>query len=189
MVLPPAGAGFGGTLDQQTILDFVDSGHNVLLAASSEVSEAMRSLAAEFGVDLDDKGTKLFDHFSRGAAGGGLPDDTLVASSELADAPTITGGPYKVREGGWAWGGVSRRATHTAGALAGGERAEGGGGSTTLTPAQRLLPSCMPPQCDVLYQAVGGMAASCKAVAPRCMRTQPRGRWRGKCDDVAGARR
>jgi hypothetical protein len=89
-------AGFGGTLDAQTILDFVDSGHNVLLAASSDVSEAMRGLAAEFGVDLDDKGTKVFDHFSHGSIHG-AEDHTLVASSDLVDSPVMTGGPYTVR--------------------------------------------------------------------------------------------
>ena len=98
-LLAVAYAGFGGSLDAQTILDFVDSGHNVLLAASSDVSEAMRNLAAEFGVDLDDKGTKVFDHFGHGSVNG-AEDHTLVASSDLVDSPVMTGGPYTVRSRG-----------------------------------------------------------------------------------------
>ncbi|KXZ51811.1 hypothetical protein GPECTOR_11g252 [Gonium pectorale] len=87
--------GFGGSIDQQTILDFVDSGHNVLMGVSSEASEAIRNLAAEFGVDLDDKGTKVFDHFNYAAKADGTVDHTLLATRDLVDAPVITGGPYK----------------------------------------------------------------------------------------------
>ncbi|PNH04740.1 Dolichyl-diphosphooligosaccharide--protein glycosyltransferase subunit [Tetrabaena socialis] len=95
VLFAPKAEGFGGSIDQQTILDFVDSGHNVLLAVNSEVSEAMRNLAAEFGVDLDDRGTKLFDHFSYATTADGKHDHNLVASYDLADAPVIVGGPYK----------------------------------------------------------------------------------------------
>lgn len=92
-LLAPKAESFGGSLDAQTILDFVDSGHSVLLAASSDVSEAMRGLAAEFGVDLDDKGTKVFDHFRHGSVNG-VEDHTLVSSSDLVGLPVMTGGPY-----------------------------------------------------------------------------------------------
>lgn len=77
----------------------MDSGHNVLLGVNSDVSETMRSLAAEFGVDLDDRGTKVYDHF-QSATLDGKEDPTLIAASDLVDAPVIVGGPYKVgREG------------------------------------------------------------------------------------------
>ena len=67
-----------------------------MLAVSSSVSEAMRSLAAEFGVDLDDRGAKVFDHF-KFAAMDGQEDHTLVAAGDMVDAPVMVGGPYNVR--------------------------------------------------------------------------------------------
>ncbi|GFR51513.1 hypothetical protein Agub_g13928 [Astrephomene gubernaculifera] len=95
VLLAPKAEGFGGGIDQQTILDFVDSGHNVLMAVSSDVSEAMRSLASEFGVDLDDKGTKVYDHFNYATTADGKSDHTLVAAKDLVKIPVMVGGPYK----------------------------------------------------------------------------------------------
>ena len=69
------------------ILEFVDSGHNLLLAVNSEVSDTMRLLAAEVGVDLDEKGTSVFDHFGAQQAG----DPTLIATTEVAQLRSIFG--------------------------------------------------------------------------------------------------
>lgn len=63
-------------MDLATILEFIDTGHNVLLAASSDVSDAMRTLAAEVGVDMDERGSSVLDH--QGA------QPTLIASTELS---------------------------------------------------------------------------------------------------------
>ncbi|EFJ53013.1 hypothetical protein VOLCADRAFT_72245 [Volvox carteri f. nagariensis] len=94
VLFAPKSEGFGGSVDQQTILDFVDSGHNVLLAVNTDVSEALRNLAAEFGVDVDDRGSKVFDHFNH-ATLDGQEDHTLIAAGDLVDAPVMVGGPYK----------------------------------------------------------------------------------------------
>jgi len=80
-------AGFGGAIDVATILEFIDSGRNVLLAASSEVSDTMRTLAAEVGVDLDEKGSSVYDHMGAQQDG----DPTLIASSEVARLSNILG--------------------------------------------------------------------------------------------------
>ncbi|KAG2491121.1 hypothetical protein HYH03_010565 [Edaphochlamys debaryana] len=95
VLFAPKAEGFGGSIDQQTILDFVDSGHNVLLGVNSDVSEAMRNLAAEFGVDLDDRGTKVYDHFHYAVKEDGKQDHTLIAATDLVDSPVMVGGPYK----------------------------------------------------------------------------------------------
>jgi oligosaccharyltransferase complex subunit beta len=63
----------------------VDSGRNVLLAASPVLSETMRSLASECGVDFDDKNTQVFDHFTNAG------DHSVVASSNVVPAPVIVG--------------------------------------------------------------------------------------------------
>lgn len=91
----PRNAGFGGSLDVPAILEFIDSGRNVLLAANSQVSDTMRTLAAEVGIDVDEKGTKVFDHFSFSSLGG-KADHTLIAASSFVDAPAILGKGVKV---------------------------------------------------------------------------------------------
>lgn len=45
------------------MLDFINKGGNVLLAASSNVSEAIRDFAYEFSADFDPAGTAVADHF------------------------------------------------------------------------------------------------------------------------------
>lgn len=82
---PRCCAAFGGQLTQQGILEFVDSGRNVLLAASPVLSETMRSLASECGVDFDDKGTQVFDHFSN------TGDHSLIVTNNVVAAPAIVG--------------------------------------------------------------------------------------------------
>ena len=80
--------GFGGEVSLGNILEFVDSGHNMLLATSSDVSDTMRTLAAEVGVDMDDKGTAVYDHFNHQL---GDEQHTLIASSELCSVAPMLG--------------------------------------------------------------------------------------------------
>lgn len=51
--------GFGGSVDSAAILDFVDSGHDLILAADSNASELIREIATECGVDFDEVGGYL----------------------------------------------------------------------------------------------------------------------------------
>lgn len=46
--------GFGGSLDLEGVLDFVDSGHDLIVAADSSASDLIRNIAAECGVDFDE---------------------------------------------------------------------------------------------------------------------------------------
>lgn len=46
-------ADLGGALDVALITEFVDAGHDLLLAVNTGVSDELRELAQEFGVDLD----------------------------------------------------------------------------------------------------------------------------------------
>jgi hypothetical protein len=78
-------------------LDFVDSGKNLLLAANSDASDAVRSLALECGVELDDMGTSVYDHFSHQAAGG-ASDPTLITTAAVVNSKAIFGSsPPQVR--------------------------------------------------------------------------------------------
>ena len=47
---------FGGSVDLAAVLDFVDSGHDLILVADSSASDLIRDIAAECGVDFDEVG-------------------------------------------------------------------------------------------------------------------------------------
>ena len=52
--------------DPRKILDFIDRGHNVFIAAHADegLSQTLRKVATESGIDLDDDGTSVIDHFN-----------------------------------------------------------------------------------------------------------------------------
>jgi oligosaccharyltransferase complex subunit beta len=85
---PSSPAGFGGKINSKEILEFVDAGRNLLLVAEPGSGDAIRSLAAESGVDLDDKNTAVYDHFHYQAAGG-VSDHTLVTSTITGPSPIV----------------------------------------------------------------------------------------------------
>ena len=62
---PSDSAEFGGSVDATALLDFVDAGHDLLLAVDSDASDELRELAADLGVDFDTKGSAIIDHFNR----------------------------------------------------------------------------------------------------------------------------
>eukprot|EP01112_Ceratiomyxa_fruticulosa_P023268 TRINITY_DN8821_c0_g2_i1.p1 TRINITY_DN8821_c0_g2~~TRINITY_DN8821_c0_g2_i1.p1 ORF type:complete len:427 (+),score=100.49 TRINITY_DN8821_c0_g2_i1:198-1478(+) len=49
-------------IDSDEYLDFIDNGGNVLVAASSSVSDSIRDLTAECGIQLDESNTAIVDH-------------------------------------------------------------------------------------------------------------------------------
>ncbi|KAJ3041658.1 hypothetical protein HDV00_008935 [Rhizophlyctis rosea] len=82
LVLAPKISKFGGSLGVGAVLEFIDKGGNVLVATSSDISEAVRDLAIEFSADFDDRGTAVIDHFL--ASG---DDHTLIGSSHIVSSP------------------------------------------------------------------------------------------------------
>ncbi len=46
-------AELGGAVDVAQVVEFVDAGHDVLLAVDSGVSEELRELSQELGIDVD----------------------------------------------------------------------------------------------------------------------------------------
>ena len=53
-VLVSNSVGIGGSIDLAAILDFVDSGHDLIIAADSNASDLIREIATESGVDFDE---------------------------------------------------------------------------------------------------------------------------------------
>lgn len=52
--------GFGGSVDLAAILDFVDSGHDLIVVADTNASDLIREIATECGVDFDEVCISLF---------------------------------------------------------------------------------------------------------------------------------
>lgn len=55
--------GFGGALDLGAVLDFVDSGHDLIIAADASASDLIKSIATESGVDFDEVSVEIYDSF------------------------------------------------------------------------------------------------------------------------------
>ncbi|KAG4994029.1 hypothetical protein JHK86_030856 [Glycine max] len=82
---------FGGSIDAAAILDFVDSGHDLIVAADSNASDLIREIATECGVDFDeDPAAVVVDH-SGYAVSATEGDHTLIASDDFikSDAPVL----------------------------------------------------------------------------------------------------
>ncbi|KAM4089016.1 hypothetical protein ACB094_07G117300 [Castanea mollissima] len=82
---------FGGSIDLAAILDFVDSGHDLIIAADSNASDLIREIATESGVDFDeDPAALVIDHISY-AVSNTEGDHTLIASDEYIKSDVILG--------------------------------------------------------------------------------------------------
>lgn len=91
IIFSPTAERFGGSLDQAAIMDFVDSGHDLILAADSSASDLIREIAIECGVDFDDDSAAMvIDHTSY-AVSDTEGDHTLIASDAFIQSDVILG--------------------------------------------------------------------------------------------------
>lgn len=82
---------FGGSIDVASIVDFVDSGHDLIVAADSNASDLIREVATECGVDFDeDPAAMVIDHINY-AVSNFDGDHTLIASDDFIKADVILG--------------------------------------------------------------------------------------------------
>ncbi|KAL4319002.1 hypothetical protein GQ457_18G015610 [Hibiscus cannabinus] len=82
---------FGGSIDVAAIIDFVDSGHDLVIAADVNASDLIRDVATECGVDFDeDPSAMVIDHtgYSVSETEG---DHTLIASDDFIKSDVILG--------------------------------------------------------------------------------------------------
>ena len=68
------------------MLEFVDAGHDLLLATDSDASDEIRELAADLGVDFDSKGSVVIDHFNRHKQG-----SEAVLTSNVLNSKAVFG--------------------------------------------------------------------------------------------------
>ncbi|XP_027074904.1 dolichyl-diphosphooligosaccharide--protein glycosyltransferase 48 kDa subunit-like [Coffea eugenioides] len=91
ILFAPTTERFGGSLDLAAVLSFVDSGHDVIVAADSNASDLIRNIAAECGADFDeDPSAVVIDHTSY-AVSDTEGDHTLIVSDELIQSEVILG--------------------------------------------------------------------------------------------------
>ena len=65
IIFAPSVEEFGGSIDVNTITDFIDNGEgNVLVATSNEVGDILRDLGMEVGLELDERRTSVIDHLN-----------------------------------------------------------------------------------------------------------------------------
>lgn len=92
IILAPKVNSFGGSIDVTAILDFVDSGHDLILAADTGASESIRDIALECGVDLDeDSKAVVIDHQRFARVVGRKTDHTLVVGTGFVNSSVILG--------------------------------------------------------------------------------------------------
>ncbi|KAF5738175.1 Dolichyl-diphosphooligosaccharide-protein glycosyltransferase [Tripterygium wilfordii] len=91
ILFSPSTEKFGGALDLGAVLDFVDSGHDLIVAADASASDLIRGIANECGVDFDeDSSAKVIDHNSY-AVSDNDGDHTLIASDNFIQSDIILG--------------------------------------------------------------------------------------------------
>ncbi|GER50391.1 glycosyltransferase 48 kDa subunit-like protein [Striga asiatica] len=91
IVFSPNVERFGGSVDAASLLEFVDSGRDMILAADKSASELIREIAVECGVDFDeDPASMVIDHTSY-AVSESDGDHTLLASDDFIQSEVILG--------------------------------------------------------------------------------------------------
>lgn len=91
VIFAPTAEEFGGKVSLDAILNFIDDGHSVLLAGGPEVSDFVREVARECGVEFEDDGTLVVDHFNFDKSDFDGDHTLLVADNLLENATVITG--------------------------------------------------------------------------------------------------
>ena len=88
---------YPSTLSHTALVSFVNAGGNILLAASSDVSETWRDFAREFDIEFDEKDTMVIDHFNYDESDSG--DHTLVVVDKegITDNDVVIG--KEIKEG------------------------------------------------------------------------------------------
>ena len=92
ILLSPGVDEFGGSLSVASIVEYVDNGGNLLVIGDVDSGDAIRELVTEFGLELDEEGTTVVDHFSFDARLDNGSHNVILSTKEnLLNAPQIVG--------------------------------------------------------------------------------------------------
>lgn len=78
------------TISEKDIIEFVDAGRNVLVAADSDIGSLVSSVATECNVIFDEKGTSVIDHLNFDVSDFDGKHDLIVAENVI-DSAIIVG--------------------------------------------------------------------------------------------------
>lgn len=92
LIMAPNSETFGASVDVNQVLKFIDAGGNLLVAADQTVRDAVRSLANECGLEFDNTGNFVIDHFNYDESDEGRHVKIVASGSGLIDEPVIDGG-------------------------------------------------------------------------------------------------
>lgn len=91
VVFAPSIERFGGSINQAAVLEFVDSGRDLILALDANASDLIREIAVECGVDFDDDAAAMVIDHTNYALSDAEGDHTLIASDEFIKSDVILG--------------------------------------------------------------------------------------------------
>lgn len=91
IIFSPSVEEFGGSLNVEAITSFIDGGGNVLVAANSATDDLIREIASENGVEIDEDGAAVIDHFNYDVDDKGHHTLVVADPEHLLDAPAIVG--------------------------------------------------------------------------------------------------
>jgi len=75
-------------IKSRDVLDFIDDGHNVIIAASSNIGDMIREVGSECNVEFDEEDSYVIDHFNFDTSDY-VGAHSLIVSDNFADAPVI----------------------------------------------------------------------------------------------------
>ncbi|KAI8809344.1 Dolichyl-diphosphooligosaccharide--protein glycosyltransferase subunit WBP1 [Cladochytrium replicatum] len=80
-----AGTEPSSNLAHGKLIEFVNDGGNVLVAAASNVSDAIRDFALEFSADFDESGSAVFDEYNAGPLEGSIVSKNVVSRTIVGE--------------------------------------------------------------------------------------------------------
>ncbi|CAG8445647.1 3686_t:CDS:2 [Ambispora leptoticha] len=99
----PKTKNYDNKVNPAALINFVNKGGNILLAASTELSETIRDFAREFDIEFDDRETSVIDHFNYDESDsdgkhtllvlddkkGGFSNNSIILSKETLEGPPV----------------------------------------------------------------------------------------------------
>ncbi|XP_044754265.1 dolichyl-diphosphooligosaccharide--protein glycosyltransferase 48 kDa subunit [Coccinella septempunctata] len=91
IVFAPSVEEFGGSLNVDTLTQFIDEGGNILIAGSSITGDVLRELASECGFEVDEEGAYVIDHLNYDITDEGEHTKLVIGNENLIDSKVIFG--------------------------------------------------------------------------------------------------
>jgi len=105
VLLAPTVDDLGGGLTADSVVQFIDDGGNVLVAAgggatSTRTGEIVRDIASEVGIEIDEDGTNVIDHLNFDVKDEGLHNLVVADAINLVKSDRIVGRESAAAAGG-----------------------------------------------------------------------------------------